>query len=229
MAKQPTSEIFMNCKICNTPTTPIYDRQFDINYYHCSNCDYIFLNPGNIVSEQEELQLYQIHQNTPDNIGYVKMFKDFINQTILPYKANIKSVLEFGAGPGPVLADLLKENNFDVDVYDPYFFPEKVYQNKTYDLITSTEVFEHLKDPLETLELLYNCLNTGGIISIMTLYHPQDSEIFKGWWYRRESTHISFYSHQTMRHLAKRFGLQILLLTPKNLCVMQKHNGPDRT
>jgi SAM-dependent methyltransferase len=212
----------MNCKLCNTITLVLHDRQFNVNYFHCKLCDYIFLNPASIVSKLEELEVYQLHHNTLENTGYVNMFREFINQTILPYKANIKTSLDFGSGPGPVLAYLLKKEGFEVDIYDPYFFPEKVYENRTYDLITSTEVFEHLKDPVETLETLYNCLNPNGIISIMTLYHPQDADTFQEWWYRRDITHISFYSHTTIKYLANLFNMEILFLNAKNQCVLQK-------
>jgi SAM-dependent methyltransferase len=212
----------MNCKLCNNNTFVIYDKQYDLDYYHCIHCDYIFVNPDSIVSEQEELNIYLLHQNTLENDGYVNMFRDYINQTIRPYKSQIKTALDFGSGPGPVLAHLLREENIQVEVYDPYFSPEKVYENKHYDLITSTEVFEHLKCPIKTFEILYNCLKPGGILSIMTLYHPQDTEIFKDWWYRKDITHISFYSHKTMRYLAEAFNMKILLLSPKNLCIMQK-------
>jgi 2-polyprenyl-3-methyl-5-hydroxy-6-metoxy-1,4-benzoquinol methylase len=35
-----------------------------------------------------------------------------------------------------------------MEIYDSYFSPEKVFLGKKYNLITSTEVFEHLDDPL---------------------------------------------------------------------------------
>ncbi|EKE02108.1 MAG: 2-polyprenyl-3-methyl-5-hydroxy-6-metoxy-1,4-ben zoquinolmethylase [uncultured bacterium] len=212
----------MNCRICNNQTITIYDRQFDINYYNCINCDYIFIDPESIVSKEEELRIYQLHHNSLENTGYVNMFKDFADKAIMPYKSSTKSILDFGSGPSPVLAHLLREEGFEVDIYDPYFAPEKVYENKVYDLITSTEVIEHLSNPVETFKILYKHLNPSGIISIMTLYHPQDNEKFQSWWYRRDETHISFYTHNTMKHLAKIFNMEILLLDSKNLCVLQK-------
>jgi len=150
------------------------------------------------------------------------MFKDFINRAIKPYKADAESVLDFGSGPEPVLAHLLGQEGFKVEIYNPYFSPEKVYENRTYDLIASTEVFEHFENPVESFKTLYNCLKAEGIISIMTLYHPQDREKFQNWWYRRDETHISFYSHDTIKYLADVFNMKILLLDSKDLCVMQK-------
>ncbi len=127
-----------------------------------------------------------------------------------------------GAGPGPVLAELLRKEGFQTDIYDKYFAPEKVYLNKKYDLITATEVFEHLKDPLSTLKLLKKHLNANGILAIMTLFHQNDDEHFKQWWYRRDSTHISFYTPKTLQYMADLLGMKIILVDDKNVCVMRE-------
>jgi len=210
------------CKICSNNTRTIIDEQFDLNYYYCSCCEFIFIDENKIISMEEEVKEYLLHENSLEDEGYVNMFKKFIEASIIPYKRNIENALDFGCGPEPVLATLLKREGFEVDIYDPYFFPRKVYENKKYDLITSTEVFEHLRDPLETMKLLKTYLNDNGILAIMTLFHPKDEEKFKKWWYRREATHISFYTPRTFRVLADRFNMRILKINEKNICVLQK-------
>ncbi|MBU0686785.1 MAG: class I SAM-dependent methyltransferase [Candidatus Margulisbacteria bacterium] len=210
----------MECKICSGEAKTIYDCQFDINYYCCPSCDFIFIDELKIISPEKEKESYSLHNNTPDNEGYVNMFRDFIEKSVAPYQKRIKTALDFGCGPGPVLAALLKEKGFQVDIYDKYFAPEKVYQNKKYDLITATEVMEHLKDPLKTLKLLKEHLNTNGILAIMTLFHPQDEEKFKDWWYRRDLTHISFYTPKTFEFIAKQLGMKVLMSDEKRECVL---------
>lgn len=212
----------MNCKICNSESSILYDRQFDINYYHCKNCDFIFIHPDCLVSKQEELRIYEQHNNSLNNASYVAMLKGFIDRAVTPYSLNTKNILDFGSGPQPILAHLLKEKGYEVDIYDLYYSPEKIYLDRVYDLITITEVIEHLQNPVEILETLYKRLKPSGIMAITTLYHPNDSELFQNWWYRRDKTHISFYSHDTMKYLANKFKMKILLLEPKNLCVLQK-------
>lgn len=213
-----------SCKICNSHVEIINDEQFNTIYYCCTTCQFIFIDEDNIVSEKGELEQYKQHNNTIENVGYVNMFKEFIKRAINPFKkaVNIRKVLDFGCGPGPVLAELLKEEGFEVDVFDPFFFPEITYQNKKYDLITSTEVFEHLSDPLKTLETLNNHLNKGGILAIMTLFHPENQEEFKDWWYRRDPTHISFYTPRTFEYIAQKYEMEVVLTTGKNICVLQK-------
>ena len=54
-----------------------------------------------------------------------------------------KNTLDFGSGPQPVFGKILEEKyGFNVDLYDYYFSPEKVYIGNKYDLITCTEVIK---------------------------------------------------------------------------------------
>lgn len=178
------------------------------------------MDKNKVIPPDQEKKEYSFHQNNFENEGYVNMFRDFIETAIRPYKAEIKTALDFGSGPGPVLAELLRREGFNVDIYDKHFAPEKVYLNKKYDLITATEVFEHLKDPVATLKLLKSRLNKNGIIAIMTLFHPNDEEHFKKWWYRRDSTHISFYTPRTFKLMANLVGMKILMVDGKNTCTL---------
>jgi len=209
------------CKICSSKTKTIFDQQYNQNYYYCPCCEFIFLDERKIISPEQEKALYEFHNNSPDNQGYVNMFQDFIAQAISPYKSQINTALDFGSGPGPVLAKLLQQEGFDVDIYDKHFAPEKVYANKKYDLITATEVFEHLQEPMETLKLLKSLLNPNGILAIMTLFHNNNEEDFKKWWYRRDSTHICFYTPKTFQVMGDKLGLKLRFNDNKRICVLK--------
>ena len=54
----------------------------------------------------------------------------------------------------------------------------------------------------------------------MTLFHPNNEEEFKDWWYRRDTTHICFYTPKTLKKLAELIGLKVLLVDDKNICVL---------
>ena len=83
-----------------------------------------------------------------DTIGNWKDFEKFIQTSILPFAPSGKDLLDFGSGPSPVLGEILKEKyEFNVDIYDYYFKPEKNYIGKKYDVITCTEVIEHIVNP----------------------------------------------------------------------------------
>ncbi len=96
------------------------------------------------------------------------------------------------------------------------------WQNKTYDAITSIEVFEHLTDPLTTLQQLAGLLQPGGHLCIRTLLHYNDQKRFCNWWYPIDNTHITFFHAHTFAHMAKQCGLVVISI--KNGCeiILQK-------
>jgi len=109
------------------------------------------------------------------------------------------------------LATLLEESyGYHTDCYDLFFSPEKVYVGKEYDLITSTEVLEHISDPVSVFRLFSSLLAPEGVLSVMTLLHPTDEEKFLGWYYIQEMSHITFYSVKTLHCLASFTGLSLL-------------------
>ena len=210
------------CKICSSQTERLWDKKKDIMYHRCVSCGFIFLDESAIVDRVLEKKHYEKHNNSFKCIGYVKMFDEFIFKSISPLLSTLKTVLDFGCGHTPVLAELLKRKGLEVDYYDFYFFPNEMYKNKQYDLITSTEVFEHLKEPKEVLKTLVNSLNDNGYIILMTQFPPSDDEEFLKWWYRRDITHISFFTPKSFEIMAEEMGLNILKIIDKNIVVFQK-------
>ncbi len=209
------------CKLCGKVTGKIASVTSAV-YYHCPRCDLIFLDEEYLIDEKEEHYRYKQHNNSLDNKGYVDYLTKFIKNAGIDRARGIKKALDFGCGPGPVLKVLLSRLGFDVDIYDPYFFPERVFEKKQYDLITCTEVLEHLKNPLEVLILLESLLKENGILAVMTLFHTT-SDNFKQWWYRRDPTHICFYSPKTFKWIENNFNLTIKTIDNRSVCVLQKN------
>lgn len=143
-----------------------------------------------------------------DNLLFIRRF---VKKAVLPFAREGKRALDFGSGPVPVLAILLeREYDYQVDIYDLFFSPKKVYEGKKYDLITSTEVLEHLSDPLGAFKLLASLLAPDGIFALMTLLHQNEDDHFLSWHYIREQSHITFYSLETLSYLAAQAGLEML-------------------
>jgi cyclopropane fatty-acyl-phospholipid synthase-like methyltransferase len=212
----------MLCKLCNNPVTKIDDARNSWEFFHCKECEFIFKNPDFYVGGDDELKQYNNHNNTMDSPGYVEMFEKFMQDTFNEYSSEIKNVLDYGSGPGPVLSELLKSRGFTVDIYDKYFSPKKVYEGKQYDLITSTEVIEHIEDPAAIFEFFSAHLKSGGYLALMTQFHTNDAQDFQKWWYKNDPTHICFFRPRTFELLAHKNGFKVLKHDSKKSILLQR-------
>ena len=210
------------CKVCYGETTTMTDKKKGMAYYRCKKCGFISLDKAFIVDNVREKKHYEKHNNSFECKGYVEMFERFISKAIEPYLSTINSALDFGCGHTAVLAKLLENRGLEMDIYDYYFFPKKLYRDKKYDLITSTEVFEHLENPQEVLNDLVQSLNPNGYIVLMTQFPPSDDELFLKWWYRRDITHIGFFTPNSFEIMAEGLGLKVVKIIDKNIVVFRK-------
>ncbi len=224
----------MKCRICNHDTRAIWDRQFQMDYFYCSHCAFLAGDDAKIVTVEREKEEYLTHNNSIRNEGYVNMFRNFVKKAILPHfdlgtGAPRYRALDYGCGPGDcVLGHVLEESGFDVEVYDLYFAHEPKCLETQYHLVTCTEVLEHLENPLAGLELLRDRLLPGGILAVMTLFHPilgndgVGEDTFRNWWYRRDVTHISFFRPPTLAYMAEKIGLTMLMDDGRNTAAFKK-------
>ncbi|WP_373073400.1 class I SAM-dependent methyltransferase [Sulfurimonas sp.] len=212
----------MLCKLCNLPVLNIQDKRNNWEFFHCQKCEFIFKNSLDFVSDEDELKQYNNHNNTMDSPGYVEMFEKFMSNTFEEHIDDVQTALEFGSGPGPVLSELLKRRGLKVDIYDKYFSPNKVYEGKKYDLITSTEVIEHIENPLEIFEFFSEHVKSGGYLALMTQFHTNVPEEFKKWWYKNDPTHICFFRPRTFEVLAQKSGFKILKNDSKKSILLQR-------
>jgi 2-polyprenyl-3-methyl-5-hydroxy-6-metoxy-1,4-benzoquinol methylase len=211
----------MPCLICGGETKPLQDKQMSVLYHVCSQCEFIFKDESNRLGVEDESTEYDRHDNTMESTGYVNIFRELIKSYITPLKISRK-VLEFGSGPGPVLYQLLQESGYDVTQYDPFYHSSTSYRNKTYQLITSTEVVEHFFDPVKEFKHLSSILEQGGYLLIMTHLRKMDLDQFLTWWYRRDITHVGFYHLNTFAYIAKICGLTVVKHNDKNIILFQK-------
>ncbi|MGE4158547.1 MAG: class I SAM-dependent methyltransferase [Planctomycetota bacterium] len=120
--------------------------------------------------------------------------------------------LDFGSGPGPVLAQLLAERGHRVALFDPHFAPDPAVLERRYDFVTCTEVVEHFREPGREWDKLMSLLKPGGWLGIMTKLADrwlESPELFATWFYIRDLTHLCFYSRRTIQYLARCHGLRV--------------------
>lgn len=219
--------IKVTCELCgSTRLSTLVDPHLKINdslltYTVCNDCGFTKKTHLALLKAQDEKKQYDFHENSLENEGYKAMLEAFLNETVSPFIGQ-GDVLEFGAGPGPVLGHLLKEKGFSVTLYDPFYHNDLDVFTKRYDLITSTEVFEHFHNPLKTIKTLVDLLKKDGLLAIQTSFKTDSNEAFLNWWYRRDLTHVSFYTYKSFQVIAKRFNLEILYTNHVNKIVLRK-------
>ena len=210
----------MKCILCGSTGAFSLDFNKPVKriFLHCPQCDLIFVPETHHLSPDQEVSRYKMHRNTLSNEGYVGMFLEKIAM-VHKYCPHVKSVLDYGCGPSPVLAELLKREGFSCDIYDPYFFPE--FPEGSYDLVISTEVFEHLRNFKTELNKICKLIKQGGYLAVMTSLHDVVID-FKNWWYASDPTHICFFGVRTFEWLAKEFGFEIKFRDNKNFIILIK-------
>ena len=212
----------MDCHICNKATVSFVHEKTDIKYYHCEDCEYIFKSSEVYQDFDSQKERYNLHENDEEDEGYKAYFKRFLDFT-LPLVGHPKTALDFGCGRSSLLASLLEKEGVDCDYYDPIYHPATLSDSKKYELIVSTEVFEHLHHPKEVFESLLGRLEKGGFLAVQTQFHPNNTEDFKKWYYHQDPTHIVFFTAQTFKKLCEEFECEFMGDNGKNMIVLQKH------
>ncbi|MGZ3745617.1 MAG: class I SAM-dependent methyltransferase [Pseudobdellovibrionaceae bacterium] len=205
----------MNCLLCDSSDTSSLSvkNKPARTYFHCQQCDLVFMHPRERLLPGEEKARYDLHQNE-ETSGYRQFLQPLIRdlQTYSESASRSTSsleVLDYGCGPTAFFSTLLAENSYKTTNYDPFYFPDQGSLQISYDIITSTEVWEHFHEPRKELAQLAKLLKPLGILAVMTASHP-GVELFHEWSYRRDLTHVIFFSEKTMRWIGKVFHLKLL-------------------
>ncbi len=211
----------MNCHICNKSIDSFVHEKTNITYYHCIDCEYIFKSPECHQDFSRQKERYNLHENDENDEGYKAYFQRFLDFT-LPLIGQPETALDFGCGRSSLLASLLEKEGMDCDYYDPIYHPNTMNDSKKYELIVSTEVFEHLHQPREVFLSLLERLEEDGYLALQTQFHPNDVEAFKKWYYHQDPTHIVFFTAQTFRVLCEIYGCEFVGDNKKNMVVIRK-------
>lgn len=207
--------------MCETMCKTFIDEKSTISYYHCPHCSCIFKSPKYYQDLATQKKRYNLHENNENDAGYRAYFQRFLD-FVLPQLPKVDRALDFGCGRTSLLSSLLEEQGISCDYYDPIYHPNTLSKHKKYDLIVSTEVFEHLHQPREVFKSLLNSLHENGYIAIQTEFHTNNHDTFKTWWYPKDPTHIVFFIAQTFEVLAQRYGCKVLSDNGKNMVLLQK-------
>lgn len=200
-----------DCPICKARTAPLI-AVGGVSYFACNRCEARCMAPAARPTAEEEAAQYGFHQNEigdPRYRGFLSRLADPLLAVLPP----AQSGLDFGCGPGPALAAMMREAGHRMAVWDPIFAPDRTVLDTRYDFITCTETAEHFHAPRAEFARMAGLLNPGGLLAVMTSFAPTDDR-FEGWHYRKDPTHVVFYRPATFRWIAGQHGMTCTIPCP---------------
>lgn len=197
----------MSCPLCQGVAATLFHRDARREYWRCDHCALVFVPPAFYLSPDAEKAEYDKHENEVNDPAY----RRFLSHLATPLLEEMKPrsrVLEFGCGPGPALASLLSESGHQVSLYDAFYYPNSaVLTPASYDVVTATEVIEHLHYPDREITAWLTYLVPEGRLGIMTKT-VIDAARFATWHYKNDLTHVCFYSSETFDYIASKYSLR---------------------
>lgn len=194
----------LTCTVCRESALDEFALVDDRRYLRCPLCRATLVAAEHLPSPETERAHYLHHENDVDDPGY----RAFLSKLVEPLATVLRQGaqgLDYGCGPGPAAAEMLRERGFAVELYDPFFAPDGSVLERLYDFIICSETAEHFHRPGEEFDRLGQMLKEGGILAIMTCFQDDD-DVFERWHYRRDPTHVTFYRAETLGFIASQRG-----------------------
>lgn len=196
------------CPVCEarlssfmTVATGRKNARRPIAFLECPNCRLVVRDPALWPDRDAERAYYGLHENDAADAGY----RRFLAPSIERLRARLipgMNALDFGCGPDSVPVAVAREAGVEMLGYDPLFAPDEApLDEATYDLITCTEMVEHLHRPRAVFERIARLLRPGGSLIVQTGFAPEAAR-FADWHYWRDPTHVIFFRARTFEWLA---------------------------
>ena len=190
----------VSCPLCRKLAAEHFLTVDRRDYWRCQHCALRFLDRHQLPARQKEFEHYLNHDNGLEDVGYRRFLWKLAGPLLERLDPGLQG-LDYGCGPGPALATMLREAGHEMALYDPFFRPDPAPLRQTYDFITCTEAAEHFHDPAREFDHLNRLLRPGGWLAVMTCFQNDDAA-FAQWHYRRDPTHVVFYRETTLRKIA---------------------------
>lgn len=218
----------MKCGICNAEAKEVFRHtvlgKYDIAYFKCDHCGFLFAGNPFWLSEAYENSI------TSQDTGLLSRNVDLVRKisVILYYLFYPDGqYLDYAGGYG-VFTRLMRDSGFNFFHTDPYtrnlFANDFEWDGGSVDGVTCFECFEHFPDPIIEIEKL---LSISRNIIFSTVLLPSDvPPVLWDYYAFDHGQHISFYSHQTLAFIARKFDFYVSSVG--NLHVFSDKKFPEK-
>ena len=230
-----------SCPLCNySDYLEIYRERGAIGIVRCQNCSLIYTNPmvkepeknywGKAEQYYEEARLIfngtaKCHRD-PSYIEDLKIIERIMpTGDFLDIGTNVGFFLRhtrgkkwnvFGIEPSPSLSDMARKH-FGLNVKTSYL-EEAGFEDNFFDIVTMTDVFEHVAEPKKMLLGIRRVLKKGGILfikvpngnyNLLKLWlakiakNLQDYDIFDSY------EHLTHYTQGTLKRILEECGFKV--------------------
>lgn len=183
------------CPLCTNVASTYYHFK-ERHFFQCKTCFGIFLEKKLRLNRTEEIKRYKLHDNDINDKKYQDFVSPISTAIFRDYNQNHYG-LDFGAGSGPVITKILRDHQFQIVLYDPYFYNFPTLLETSYDYIVCCEVIEHFYNPKKEFTLLKKLMNNSSKLYCMTELYD-DSMDFHNWYYKNDPTHVFLYQEETI-------------------------------
>jgi Methyltransferase domain len=226
-AEVPNSSSVL-CKVCNGASS-IFGlanvlRKYPVSYFRCATCGFI--------QTENPYWLHEAYSAAIASQDVGIMQRNLVNcevtSAILTFLfPNVTRCVDVGAGHG-VFVRLMRDRGFNFFWSDRYATNDYARgfespENTKYDFLTAFEVLEHLVDPIQELS---DMMSKSDNVFVSTCLVPEPVPEVPAWWYYMPDSgqHISFFTLESLRRLATRFGSKVLSVGPYHLFTKNKIN-----
>lgn len=216
------------CPVCVSQVNNPFLLVKGFSTYKCSKCSFVYIYP-----RPSQMSLKKYYSNFDyKNISFVeKRIKEdsrislgFIN----PYKGSRNTLLDLGCGRGYFLLEAKskgwKVKGVDVSSKEVEYATKRLHLNvvrsdiikykdiNKYDLITLSQVIEHIRNPNELIKKTKSLLAKNGLLYIATPNINSASAMIHGINFEHfiPPEHLNYFNNQSLKYLLEANGFRIL-------------------
>jgi len=252
--------IYRCCPLCNSKDNRnIYTERGHIAIVSCKKCGLIYTNPTVRSSEKnywgEENKYYEearlIFHNTGkhhrdtnylEDISIIERLKSVgyfldigTNMGMFLRHTRAKKWIVTGIEPSPALSEMARKY-FDLNVKTCYL-NEAGFKDESFDIVTMTDVFEHIAEPKKMLVDIKRVLKHNGILfikvpngrcNLLKLWLAKIFDRLKDYDIFESYEHLTHFTHDTLKRMLEECGFKIKKIyigKPIQLPVWHKYVG----